>query len=211
MAHRYSEELDMLFIDRTVYDHAWRTFISASLQEWKESFIYTSLSFLLHFIFVFAPGSSILTMTSLLLFTGSVTASSLLMKYYQPLEKCQLGAAHEHIQSVQSNKNQFLLVALTYSLPSALHLWGSALSSSTVSLASSPTSDSYRHRIVLFCFDCLPVFLCRLLQHSHPVSSVLLISQGKNRRGSSLELLCIPANTHHLVYILPTSSAQLWK
>ncbi|KAF9008155.1 hypothetical protein BDZ89DRAFT_1025309 [Hymenopellis radicata] len=124
MARRYSEELDVLYIDQTVYAHAWRTFISTCLQEWKESFIYTSLSFLLHLIFVFAPGSSVLTMTSLLLFTGSVTASSLLIKYYRPLEKCQSGTAHEHIQSVQSNKNQFLLVALTYSLPSALHLWG---------------------------------------------------------------------------------------
>ncbi|KAG7448689.1 uncharacterized protein BT62DRAFT_721694 [Guyanagaster necrorhizus] len=120
----YSKGLDDIFVDRLVYVDQWRPFMSKCLSEWKDAVLFTSSTSMLHLPLVFVPGVPMLTAVSIALFTASVIASMLLIHRHRRLEKASANQAFQYLVSVYSLKNQFHLVALMYSLPTFLHLWG---------------------------------------------------------------------------------------
>ncbi|KAJ6541113.1 hypothetical protein B0H10DRAFT_2137534, partial [Mycena sp. CBHHK59/15] len=65
-----------------------------------------------------------LAVASASLFGASLLGSTLLIHRYQPLQGITAVQAMDYLESIQSPTFKFQFVALVFSIPHALHLWG---------------------------------------------------------------------------------------
>ncbi|KAJ7713702.1 hypothetical protein B0H16DRAFT_1667299 [Mycena metata] len=121
---RYLTKLDDLFVDHMVYIEEWKTMVTGCLQDWRRASQIAFFALILQaFVFALTPSIS-LAVTSASLFVASLLLSMLLVHRFDPLQGICVTDAMDYLESIQSPTFKFQFVALVYSLPQALNLWG---------------------------------------------------------------------------------------
>ncbi|KAF7360494.1 Protein kinase domain-containing protein [Mycena venus] len=117
---RYLAQLDGACVDYEVYPEGWESMIASCLWDWRRALHGASLALVLHIFFLFLTPFLPLAVASASLFVASLLASALLTRRYTSWQwMCPTQAL-----SIQSPAPKFQFVALTFSLPHALNLWG---------------------------------------------------------------------------------------
>ncbi|KAJ7037864.1 hypothetical protein C8F04DRAFT_1090440 [Mycena alexandri] len=121
---RYLAKLNDLFVDHMVYIEEWKTMVTGCLRDWRRASQIASFALIMQlFIFTLTP-SIYLAVASASLFVASLLASMLLVHRFDPLQGICVTDAMDYLESIQSPTFKFQFVALVYSLPHALNLWG---------------------------------------------------------------------------------------
>ncbi|KAJ6473544.1 hypothetical protein C8R47DRAFT_987233, partial [Mycena vitilis] len=121
ISDRYLAQLDDVFVDHLVYSEQWVSMVTACLRDWRGASLGVRL---LHiFLFVLTP-SPTLAVASASLFVASLLGSTLLIHRFEPLKGICAAQAMDYLEAIQSPKFKFQFVALIFSLPHALNLWG---------------------------------------------------------------------------------------
>ncbi|KAJ6608132.1 hypothetical protein B0H10DRAFT_2303725 [Mycena sp. CBHHK59/15] len=116
----YRVRLDDVFVDHIVYTNQWEKLMSDCLQQWRGS-TYGVLH--LPFLMLGSPLPAVSTV-SISLFGSSLMSSVFLAQRYEPMQRNTATQAMNYLESIQSPRFKFQFVALVFSLPKALHLWG---------------------------------------------------------------------------------------
>ncbi|KAJ6462389.1 hypothetical protein C8R47DRAFT_1158464 [Mycena vitilis] len=122
---RYLVKLNDVFADEVVVTFRWQAMIASCIRGWKAARQTASVTLLLH-IFVFVlPGTDITVVTaSAVLLVASLITATALIHVYEPLENMTVDEAVSYLGMISSPTAKFQFVALTFSLPGALSLWG---------------------------------------------------------------------------------------
>ncbi|KAF8206670.1 hypothetical protein K438DRAFT_1816255 [Mycena galopus ATCC 62051] len=121
---RYLAQLDGVFVDHLVYEEHWKSLVTGCLRDWRGASHGAFLALMLHiFLLALTPPPS-LAVASASLFVTSLLASMLLVNRYAPLEGVAAAQAMEYLEAIQSPTFKFQFVALVFSLPHTLNLWG---------------------------------------------------------------------------------------
>jgi len=120
----YLAQLNDLFVDRLLYVDQWRPFVSGCLHDWRRAGYMACSTLMLHLAFVFLPTHPIVVIASVFLFSASLVSSVLLVHRHENLENAPASQAIAYLEAIHSPKLQFHHVALVYSLPKTLYLWG---------------------------------------------------------------------------------------
>ncbi|KAJ7255766.1 hypothetical protein C8J57DRAFT_599190 [Mycena rebaudengoi] len=124
----FLERLNDVFVDRIVYANHWKTFMEDCLQHWRRATPVALSGLLLHLPFLLLGSSnSAFLAVSASLFGCSLIASTFLIHKYESMKNITAAKAMDYLDTIQSQFFKFQLVALVFSLPKALHLWGSVL------------------------------------------------------------------------------------
>ncbi|KAJ7664025.1 hypothetical protein DFH06DRAFT_1324512 [Mycena polygramma] len=98
--------------------------IAGCIRDWAAAKQAASMTFLFHiFFFLLDADAEVATVSAVLLVASFVTATALIYSY-EPLEDMTADEAATYLDTIYSPTLKFQLVALTFSLPGALNLWG---------------------------------------------------------------------------------------
>jgi len=121
------QRLDEIYIDRFIYVDQWRPFITSSLKSWQRTSYASAVILMLHAFFFVLASSVLFASISGALLGGSLLTSILLSLRHEDLEEATASEALTYLNAVCSKRCKLQLVALAYSLPKALYLWGTLL------------------------------------------------------------------------------------
>ncbi|KAJ7924641.1 hypothetical protein B0H13DRAFT_2184436 [Mycena leptocephala] len=115
--------LDDVFVDHMVYADRWAQLVGDCLKQWRATASGVRIMLHLPFLLLNSPSPALLT-ASAALFSSALGSSILLEHRYEPMEGLSATDAMDYLESIQSPVFKFQLVALAFSLPKALLLWG---------------------------------------------------------------------------------------
>ncbi|KAJ7078323.1 hypothetical protein B0H15DRAFT_1001402, partial [Mycena belliarum] len=117
--------LDDVFVDSIVYSDRWKCLVTDSLRQWKAAEYGTLSGLLLHLPFLLLPSQSPILLTISVTLFGSALASSIILSHkYEPMQGLSATDAMYYLDAIQSSAFKFQPLALAFSLPKALQLWG---------------------------------------------------------------------------------------
>ncbi|KAJ7270261.1 hypothetical protein C8J57DRAFT_1321533 [Mycena rebaudengoi] len=121
----YLARLNNLFVDHIIYIDVWKSFMADCLYEWRHTTYRAFSGLILHMPFLFLPTPfPALLMVSTSLFFSSLISSIFLAHRYEPMRNIGADQAVNYLDTIQSDVFKFQFVALVFSLPKTLHLWG---------------------------------------------------------------------------------------
>ncbi|KAJ6611995.1 hypothetical protein B0H10DRAFT_335153 [Mycena sp. CBHHK59/15] len=142
ISEMYQEHLDDVFVDHIVYTNQWEKLMSECLQQWRgstygalsglmcalmfeQSFFFTERLSSLHlpFLVLGSPVPAVSTV-SISLFGSSLMSSIFLTQHFEPMQRNTATQAMNYLETIQSPTFKFQFVALVFSLPKMLQLWG---------------------------------------------------------------------------------------
>ncbi|KAF7355801.1 hypothetical protein MVEN_00908200 [Mycena venus] len=121
---RYLAQLDAVFVDHLVYSEHWKTLVAGSLEDWRGEWLGAFSALMLHTFLLAPTPSPYLAVAPASLFVTSLLGSTLLIHRYAPLRGLSAGEAMDYLEAIQSPTFKFQFVALAFSLPHVLNLWG---------------------------------------------------------------------------------------
>ncbi|KAJ6612339.1 hypothetical protein B0H10DRAFT_2192478 [Mycena sp. CBHHK59/15] len=142
ISEMYQERLDDVFVDHIVYTNQWEKLMSDCLQQWRgstygalsglmcalmfeQSFFFTEQLSSLHLPFlVLGSPLPVVSTVSISLFGSSLMSSIFLTQCYEPMQRNTATQAMNYLETIQSPTFKFQFVALVFSLPKMLQLWG---------------------------------------------------------------------------------------
>ncbi|KAJ6560658.1 hypothetical protein B0H10DRAFT_1966896 [Mycena sp. CBHHK59/15] len=126
--------LDDVFVDHMVYVDRWARLVGACwwarlvgacLKQWRASASGAFAGLMLHLPFlVLNSGWPALLTVSATLFISALMSSILLEHIYEPMEDLSATDAMNYLERIQSPVFKFQFIALAFSIPKALQLWG---------------------------------------------------------------------------------------
>ncbi|KAJ7089176.1 hypothetical protein B0H15DRAFT_277895 [Mycena belliarum] len=121
---RYRVQLDDVFVDHLVYTEQWKSMMTGCLRDWRGASHRAFFGLMLHIFLLALTSCPTLAVASASLFGASLLASTALVHKYEPLQGISATQAMNYLEAIQSPIFNFQFVALVFSLPHALHLWG---------------------------------------------------------------------------------------
>ncbi|KAJ7654634.1 hypothetical protein DFH06DRAFT_942995, partial [Mycena polygramma] len=120
---RYLVSLNNVFTGEVVAARHWQSTIAGCIRDWAAAKQAVSFARFHIFFFLLDADAEVATVSAVLLVASFVTATALIYSY-EPLEDMTADEAATYLDTIYSPTLKFQLVALTFSLPGALSLWG---------------------------------------------------------------------------------------
>ncbi|KAJ7475333.1 hypothetical protein B0H11DRAFT_2428384 [Mycena galericulata] len=121
---KYLLKLNDVFVDRIVYQGVWKAFISGCIKDWTDAWEGTTICLLFHaFLFPLNANATLAAISAAILVTSFITAK-ILLHCYDSFGNLTADEAREYLQTICSPTFKFQFVALTFSLPRTLQIWG---------------------------------------------------------------------------------------
>ncbi|OCB84006.1 hypothetical protein A7U60_g8677 [Sanghuangporus baumii] len=125
---RYAAELENLWIDNIVYAEPWKTFVTRSVDEWREMALWTTGLTSMHAVIYFASmGSSAISVAALALSISGFISSMALANYHRLPMNYETQEAADYLSRMCHSRFGFTPLSWMYSIPKALLFWSTGL------------------------------------------------------------------------------------